>query len=198
MKNPSVSAALVLIGLALVVGGFAWLSADSSTDDQTVGVVTRPEGEQKVGFVALSPREERKKGNMEATLRELHRIREVGEEVHPGVFRIKDETGDPTFYLGDLVPGKGRDGEPMFMSVQFKKMPAPPLKSLNNKNHKKIKGFDPTKRTNALERSYKQGDSTKGAGGSGADGGVGSGAGPSGSAGGGGSGGGDGKGAGPK
>jgi len=131
VKNPALTSAAVLIGLALAVGAFAWMSSGQN-DPGPAAVLTRPENET-VAFIPLSPREQRKKNNLEQTKRELHKIRETGEEVSPGVFKITDNTGDATYYYGDLIPGKGRDGEPMYLSVQFKRLPAPPLKT-----HKKV------------------------------------------------------------
>jgi len=154
LKNPAVTSAAVLVALALVVGGFAWMATGSRDNDGGATVLTRTEGET-VGFVPLSPREQRKKNNLEQSKRELHRIRQTGKEVAPNVFKIEDETGDATYYYGDLIPGKGRDGEPMFLSVEFKRMPAPPLKE-RKKVPSKITKFDPTRHDNVL----KLGDST--------------------------------------
>jgi uncharacterized membrane protein YgcG len=184
VKNPAVTAALVLVALALVVGGFAWMASGAAGEGGTATVLT-PVAATPVSFAALSPREQRKKNNLEDARRELHNIREQGEEIAPGMFRIKDETGEATYYLGDLLPGKGRDGEPMYLSVQMKRLPAPPLKELTKKGAKKIKNVDTKKHTNI----FKYGESTKdGAAGLEGSGGDGTGSGSGGDAGGGGSG----------
>ncbi len=127
MKNPSITAAFVLVALALVVGGLA-LSSGSSADEAGAGVLTAGVAPAKPVFESLSPQELRKKGRLEETRRELAQIRKVGKEVRPNVYRIKDETGDPTYFYGDLIEGVGRNGEPLFLSAQFKRLPAVPLR----------------------------------------------------------------------
>jgi uncharacterized membrane protein YgcG len=164
VKNPAVTSAAVLIGLALAVGGFAWMS--SGSEEAATPDVLTPKPGDAVTFVPLSPREQRKKNNLEQTKRELHKIRETGEEVSPGVFKITDATGDATYYYGDLIPGKGRDGEPMYLSVQFKRLPAPPLKE---RKHPKGKiPFDPKHHDNVIKLGDGKSSQGKGGGAGGA------------------------------
>jgi hypothetical protein len=129
VKNPSITAAFVLVALALVVGGVA-LSAGPDDDSLKGPVLTAPEASQKVSFENLSPHEARKKGRLEAAERELEKVRRIGKEVKPNVFKIKDDSGDPTYYYGKLIKGVGRDGEPLYLTAQFKRLPAVPLKEL--------------------------------------------------------------------
>jgi hypothetical protein len=149
VKNPAAASAVVLVALALAVGGFAWMATGTGAEGNA-DVLKRTEGEA-VGFVALSPREQRKKNNLEQAKRELSRIRQVGEEVSPGIYKIEDETGDATYYRGDLIPGKGRDGEPMYLSVQFKRMPAPPLKERKVAPAKMAPKLDPKRHDGLLK-----------------------------------------------
>ncbi|MHC4845384.1 MAG: hypothetical protein ACYTCU_04390 [Planctomycetota bacterium] len=127
MKNPSTTAAFVLVGLALLVGGFAYLTTGDEAQDKPSDVITQG-STAKVGFTALTPREQRKKSNLEEAKRKLKRIRETGKEVMPGVYRMKEENGEPIYYLSELVEGVGRNGEPMYMAVEFKRRPMVPLK----------------------------------------------------------------------
>jgi hypothetical protein len=127
VKNPSITAAFVLVALALVVGGLA-LSAGGETDEATAAVLTAGAATAKPTFESLSPQELRRKGRQEETQRELEQIRKVGKEVAPNVYKIKDESGDPTYFYGDLIEGVGRNGEPLFMTAQFKRLPAVPLR----------------------------------------------------------------------
>ncbi|MBM3984416.1 MAG: hypothetical protein FJ296_01805 [Planctomycetes bacterium] len=127
MKNPSITAAFVLVALALVVGGLA-LSAGGEPDEAVASVLTAGAAPAKPSFESLSPHELRKKGRLEETRRELEQVRKVGKEVAPNVYRIKDESGDPTYFYGDLIEGVGRNGEPLFMTAQFKRLPAVPVR----------------------------------------------------------------------
>lgn len=127
MKNPSIAAAAVLVLLALVVGGLA-LSSGGEADAGEAAVLTAGAPVQKASFESLSPHEQRKKGRLEEARRELAQVRKVGKEVAPNVFKIKDENGDPTYYYGDLIEGVGRNGEPLYLSAEYKRLPAVPLK----------------------------------------------------------------------
>jgi len=130
VKNPSIAAAFVLVALALLVGGLALASGGDDGSAGQAEILTAAAAPAKASFETLSPHELRKKGRMEEAKRELQKIRKVGEEVSPNVFRIKDETGDATLYYGDLIPGVGRNGEPLYLMAQYKKLPAVPLKPL--------------------------------------------------------------------
>ena len=129
MKNPSIAAAFVLVALSLLVGGLALASGGDEQASGDAQVLTASAAPVKASFETLSPHELRKRGRMEEAQRELQKIRKVGEEVLPNVFRIKDETGDATLYYGDLIPGVGRNGEPLYLMAQYKKLPAVPLKT---------------------------------------------------------------------
>lgn len=127
MKNSASTAAFVLVGLALLVGGFAYLTTDDEALEAPSEVITQASGE-KVGFTSLTPREQRKKSNMESAKRKLKKIREQGKEVMPGVYRMIEENGEPIYYLSELVEGVGRNGEPMYVAVEYKRRPMVPLK----------------------------------------------------------------------
>ena len=128
MKNPSIAAAFVLVALSVLIGGLALASGGDETPSDAQ-VLTASAAPVKASFETLSPHELRKRGRMEEAQRELAKIRKVGEEVLPNVFRIKDETGDATLYYGDLIPGVGRNGEPLYLMAQYHKLPAVPLKT---------------------------------------------------------------------
>jgi len=128
MKHPASTAAILLLGLAFLVGGATWLLAGSDDDDGQLAQVPVTASSDEVGFVAVTPKEQRKKMNMERTQRELKQIREVGEEVGPDLYMIPDANGDPTYYSTELFKGRGRNGEPLFLSVQFKKTRTLPLR----------------------------------------------------------------------
>src|SRR5262245_18820977 len=109
---------------------------------------------------------------MEEAQRQLAKIRKVGEEVLPNVFKIKDETGDATLYYGDLIPGVGRNGEPLYLMAQYHKLPAVPLKTpkFAPKGATKFKK-DPVKALKFGKPSKDDGSGGDGSGGDGAGGG---------------------------
>lgn len=127
MKNPSIAAAGVLVVLALVVGGLALASGDDQAGDDA-SVLTASAPAPKASFETLSPRELRKKANLEEAKRELEKVKKIGTEVAPGTFKVVDENGEATFYHGELLPGFGRGGEPLYLTAQFKKVANVPLK----------------------------------------------------------------------
>jgi hypothetical protein len=128
MKHPASTAAVLLLGLAFLVGGATWLLAGSGDDGGQLAQLPATASSNEVGFTAITPKEQRKKVNMERTQREFKQIREVGEEVGENLYMIPDANGDPTYYSTELIKGRGRNGEPLFMSVQFKKTRTLPLR----------------------------------------------------------------------
>ena len=125
MKNPSVAAAGLLGVIALAVGGFVWLTRG---DEPAVPEVIAPEvAATQPTFLNLSPREQRKKANLERTVRELEKIKQVGEEVMPGEYKVTDENGT-TWYHGELIKGIGRNGEPLYMTASYKLRAPVPLR----------------------------------------------------------------------
>ena len=127
MKHPASTSAILLLGLAFLVGGATWLLSGSDTDDGQLAQVPET-ASTEVGFVAVTPKEQHKQMNLERTQRELKRIKEVGEEVGPDLYMVPDANGDPTYYSTKLLKGRGRNGEPLFLSAQFKKTRTLPLR----------------------------------------------------------------------
>jgi hypothetical protein len=128
MKHPASTAAILLLGLAFLVGGATWLLAGSDDEGGQLAQVPAAAPSNEVGFAAITPKDQRKKINMERTEREFKQIREVGEEVSENVYMIPDANGDPTYYQTELMKGRGRNGEPLYMAVQFKKPRTLPLR----------------------------------------------------------------------
>jgi hypothetical protein len=128
MKHPASTSAVLLLGLAFLVGGATWLLSGSDADDGPLAQVPETASTNEVGFVAVTPKEEHKQMNLERTQRELKRIKEVGQEVGPDLYMIPDANGDPTYYSTKLLKGRGRNGEPLFLSAQFKKTRTLPLR----------------------------------------------------------------------
>lgn len=126
MNNPSMLAATALIGLALVVGVFAYLST-APADGIDAPVVAKPNLTQRVEFKDLSPWEQRKKANLEDAQRYLHQVKQEGKEVEGGLIRIRDTDGSPLYVYPELVEGVGANGEPLYMLAKVKRKAAVPL-----------------------------------------------------------------------
>ncbi|MHC5210048.1 MAG: hypothetical protein ACYTG2_04960 [Planctomycetota bacterium] len=181
MKTTSPLTAVLFLGLATAVGAAAWLLSGSTPDEDVAAPIERPSTERSgVGFMAVSPKEQRKQANLEATKRQLKRIAEVGEEVSPGLYMIRDSSGDPTYYSTDLIEGRGRNGEPLFMTAEFKKVHTVPLRDsskgliasktrLNPKAPKASLSFGKKKGGGAGTQSQTGGGTTSGGDGSGGD-----------------------------
>jgi len=175
VKNPSIAAAFVLVALSALVGGLALASGDEQASGEAQ-VLTASATPEKASFESLSPHELRKRGRMEEAQRELQKIRKVGEEVLPNVFKIRDETGDATLYYGKLIPGVGRNGEPLYLMAQYHKLPAVPLKTPKTlpKDAVKLKK-EPVKALKFDKPKGGKGGKGGGAGGGAGDGGTGDG-----------------------
>ena len=75
MKHPASTSAVLLLGLAFLVGGATWLLSGSDADDGPLAQVPETASTNEVGFVAVTPKEEHKQMNLERTQRELKRIK---------------------------------------------------------------------------------------------------------------------------
>lgn len=129
MKTTSPLTAILFLGMATAVGAAAWLLSGTTTDDDAASPIQRAATDRSgVGFVAVSPKEQRKQANLDTAKRKLKQIAEVGTEISPGLYMIRDSSGDPTYYSSELIEGRGRNGEPLFMSAEFKKIHTVPLR----------------------------------------------------------------------
>jgi len=126
MKHPASTAAFLFLGLAFLVGGATWLLSGSDADNGPVAQMPASAPSNEVGFVAVSPKEQRKAANLERTQREFQRIKEIGREVGPDLYAIPDATGEDVFYSTKLVKGVGRNGEPIYAtSIAQRERPSP-------------------------------------------------------------------------
>lgn len=140
MKQTSPVTASLFLGLATAVGAAAWLLSGSDPDDIAAAPIERATAQRSVGFQAVSPKELRKQKNLEAAKRRFKRIEEVGEEISPGLYMIRDSSGMPTYYSTELIEGRGRNGEPLYMSVEFARLHTAPLRDgLGEKGRQKLR-----------------------------------------------------------
>ncbi len=165
MKNPSIAAAGVLMVLAVVVGGLA-LSSGGDPASGEAGVLTATAAAPKASFETLSPRELRKKAKLEEARRELEKVKKIGKEVSPGTFKVIDENGEATFYHGELLPGFGRGGEPLFLTAQYKRIPNVPKQKRRETPPELVPKFKPAP-AGTLKLDKPQGGGGQGSGGGG-------------------------------
>jgi len=125
MKNPTLSALGLLLLITAAVGAFVLLTRGEEPALPDIAIATGTP--TQASFTNLSPREQRKKGNIERTLRDFERIKQIGEEVAPDTYKVVDETGE-TFHVTKLYEGVGRGGEPIYLSAQFKQRPTLPVR----------------------------------------------------------------------
>jgi hypothetical protein len=129
VKTTSPLTATLFLGVAAAVGAAAWLLSGSDDGDIAAAPIERPSTDRpQVGFVAVSPKEQRKKSRLEATQRQLKRMSVVGSEISPGLYMIPDSSGDPTYYSTELIEGRGRNGEALYMTAEFRKVHSVPLR----------------------------------------------------------------------
>lgn len=125
MKNSSALGALVLIGLAVVIGVFALQSDDGQLETDLVEPAPTV---RRASFQRdLSPQEQRKKANMEEAKRYLKRVKEEGVNVSGDLWRIKDTDGSPLYVVGHLIEGYDAFGEPKYLLHKIKREAAVPV-----------------------------------------------------------------------
>ena len=191
MKN-SPLAALLLIGVAVLVGGMAWaLSGDDALATDPKVVIAPQVNKRTVEVVAMTPRERLRQGRLEAARRELDEYKRTGTVLPNGEIKVADVDGSPLYIHPELVEGVGRYGEPLYAMAKYKRRaPVPLYKEIKSKAKEK---FAPKivdgRGKKLLKFGTKPSEEDDGSGGGGDESGAGTGA----SAGGGGAGGGGGK-----
>jgi hypothetical protein len=169
VKQTSPVTAILFLGLATAVGAAAWLLSGSKPDDAGAAPIERSTAQRSVGFQAVSPKDLRKQKNLEAAKRKFKRIEEVGEEVSPGLYMLRDSSGMPTYYSTELIEGRGRNGEPLYMSVEFAQLHTAPLRDGLGENGIKRSRLNPKAPRGSLSFGKPKGGggaATSGAGGS--------------------------------
>ncbi|RKY21952.1 MAG: hypothetical protein DRQ55_02705 [Planctomycetota bacterium] len=147
MSNSPLSA-LVLIGVAGVVGTFAWMAGTDDVVLTEADVVTLAPATATIGprVMALTPHERRLQGRLEGARRQLERYKREGTVLPSGAIVVPDVDGTPLFIHPELVEGKGRYGEPLFAMANYKKRAALPLR-------KKMRSLLPEKNQPKMARA---------------------------------------------
>ncbi|MGQ0552031.1 MAG: hypothetical protein ACT4PU_02290 [Planctomycetota bacterium] len=109
----------MLVGLALLVGGFAFFAGPDDADGAVASLPAAEAPTERVSFAAISPKDKRKAVNLESAKREIERIKRDGEQVNETTYKLIDENGIETFYHTELIPGIGRNGEPLYLTAQM-------------------------------------------------------------------------------
>ena len=118
--------ALVLFGLAGLVGGITWIATSQGDDSVDPAKVPEPTVSTP-RVVPVSPYERKLAQRLERAKRKLEKYKEEGTVLPNGEIKTKDENGTPLWVHPELVEGVGRFGEPFYMYATYKKRPAAPL-----------------------------------------------------------------------
>jgi hypothetical protein len=136
--------ALILVGVAGVVGAFAWMALSDEAIESEASVVQMPSATDRSGpkVMALTPHERRLQGRLEGAKREIEKYKEEGRVLESGTIVVPDVDGSPLYIHPELIKGKGRYGEPLYAMAKYKKRPALPLTTPKNllpaKNQPKV------------------------------------------------------------
>ena len=125
--------ALVLVGVAGVVGVVSWLVASDDPITGEAHVVNLPSATEGSGprVMALTPHERRMQGRIEGAKRQIEKYKKEGRVLDNGAIVVPDVDGTPLYIHPEIVEGKGRYGEPLYAMGTYKKRPAGELRTVN-------------------------------------------------------------------
>jgi hypothetical protein len=125
--------ALVLVGVAGVVGAVAWMASADESMANEADVVGLPSATAASGprVMALTPHERRLQGRLDGARRQLERYKKEGTVLPSGAIVVPDVDGTPLYIHPELVEGKGRYGEPLYAMGTYKKRAALPVRAQN-------------------------------------------------------------------
>jgi len=119
LKNAPLSA-LVLFGIAGLVGGVVWIAADQERiEGDAASVPTATVSTPTV--VQVTPREKKLQWKLEQAQRKLDKYKKDGVVLPNGAIRVKDVDGSPLYVYPELVEGVDRYGEPKFLMATYKR-----------------------------------------------------------------------------
>lgn len=124
--------ALVLLGVATLVGAFAFLSSGDGPADSEARVVDLPPV-QGPEVMSLTPHEKRISSRLEGARREIEEARKRGTVNDRGVIVVPDVDGTPLYIHPELIEAKGRYGEPLYLTAKYKRRAAAPLRELKQR-----------------------------------------------------------------
>ena len=118
MKNSPLSA-VVLVGIASVVGGIAYFASgqeriEGEARPVNAPVVTRPT------VVSVTPYEKKLERKMQQAEEKIAAYRKEGRVLPSGDIKVRDVDGKALYIHPEIIEGVGRFGEPFFATVQYK------------------------------------------------------------------------------
>lgn len=131
--------ALVLLGVAGLIGSIAWMIASDDMGATEARVVDLPAAGGGPRVMALTPHERRLQGRLEGAKRELEEYKKRGKVLDNGTIVVPDVDGSPLYIHPKLIEGKGRYGEPLYATAKYKRRAAVPLRELKSAVPDKLK-----------------------------------------------------------
>ncbi len=125
MKNSPISA-LVMFGIAALVGGVAWMAAGQESVEPDVAPMIPPTVKTPK-VMSVTPKEAKMARIMEENLEKIEEYKRNGRVLDNGAIKTVDESGTPLYVHPELIEGVGRFGEPLWMMATYKKKNAVPL-----------------------------------------------------------------------
>ncbi len=135
MNRPLLLLGVLVVLIALIGGGLTlWSDQDSggdaSNDAELVSqansgaepaAIPAPATPKKIKIKNLTPQQREKDRRLKRALDKIDRIKQVGKPV--GSMYEMDEGGQKVLYAGELASGIGRNGEPLYATVQAQRVP---------------------------------------------------------------------------
>jgi len=125
VKNSPLSA-LVLFGIAGLVGGVTWIAVGNDRIESEPARLQQTTAHAPT-VVPVTPREKKLAKLLEHSKAQLERYREEGTVLPNGEIKVMDASGTPMWVHPELIEGVGRFGEPLYAMATYKKRPAVPL-----------------------------------------------------------------------
>ncbi|MDG2149070.1 MAG: hypothetical protein P8N09_06060 [Planctomycetota bacterium] len=125
MKNSPLSA-VVLFGIAGLIGGVAYMATGDSRIEADPAVVAAPV-QKTPKVMQITPHERKLAKNLADAREELEEYKRTGKVLKNGAIKVIDDGGTPMLVHPELIEGVGRYGEPLYMKATYKKRAAVPL-----------------------------------------------------------------------
>ena len=119
MKNAPLSA-LVLFGIAGLVGGVTWF-ATSHERIEGEAMAVEPSAVATPKVIQVTPKEKKLKWRLEQAQKKLDQYKKDGVTLESGVIKTRDPDGSALYVYPELVEGVDRYGEPKFLMATYKR-----------------------------------------------------------------------------
>jgi hypothetical protein len=133
VKNSPLSA-VVLFGIAGLIGGVAYMATGDARIEDDPAVVSAP-AHKTPKVMQITPHERKVAQNLVDARKEIEEYKRTGKVLKNGAIKVLDKGGTPMLVHPELIEGVGRYGEPLYMKAFYKKKAAVPL----IKDYRKVK-----------------------------------------------------------